>query len=229
MDFQEKVRRLVGSRNKSALSRQAGLPETAFDAAVNKGREPLASNAVRIASVLGVSADWLFDDSKDWPPPEASEVGSLDTVPDAKLIHTLTMRCADFLEFARKTLSGVSRERGPDGRLKLTDQQFKAIKRAYDSLEVQARDYSFAGFQMSWAATAVLGLCKDVRVHVLGIESPGNYGKPLVEALVEHVAPDMKDVVVKALNEAVTRMIPQAKIPAEPPAADPPPARRRKT
>jgi hypothetical protein len=29
-----------------------------------------SSNAIKLASVLGVTADWLFDDKKGWPPGE---------------------------------------------------------------------------------------------------------------------------------------------------------------
>lgn len=90
MDFREKVRRLVGTRNKSELSREAGLPVTALDAVVNKGREPLASNAVRLARVLGVPCGWLFNDAAEWPPPPPT--GGVAEIGDVQLVDELARR-----------------------------------------------------------------------------------------------------------------------------------------
>jgi helix-turn-helix protein len=97
MDFREKVRRLVGTQNKSELSRLAGLPDTAIDAVVNKGREPLASNAVKLARVLRVPSDWLFDDERGWPPPgarfDASELSDLEVaqILEARIRRLITV------------------------------------------------------------------------------------------------------------------------------------------
>lgn len=89
MDFQEKIRRLVGTRNKSALSKEAGLPATALDAVINKGREPLASNAVRLARVLGAPCEWLFDDAQGWQPPGNIGEESLRSASELQLIERL--------------------------------------------------------------------------------------------------------------------------------------------
>lgn len=88
MDFVEKFKRLASGRNKSELSRAAGLPQTAFDAVVNKRREPLATSAIKMARVLGVSADWLFDNLTDWPPPQAGAA----SLGDFELVEELVRR-----------------------------------------------------------------------------------------------------------------------------------------
>lgn len=103
MNFREKIRRLVGTRNKSELSRSAGLPDTAIDAVVNKGREPLVTNAIRLAKVLGVSSDWLFDDLADWPPPKEFSVESLA---QTQLVDELARR----RELVRKDMRNIIAE-----------------------------------------------------------------------------------------------------------------------
>jgi|GEM_PF-4264958 len=68
MELIEKLRRLCEDRNKSAVSRNAGLPPTRICDYLNKGSMPSATNAVRIARALKVSPAWFIDDSQDWPP-----------------------------------------------------------------------------------------------------------------------------------------------------------------
>lgn len=67
--WQEKMLHLLGSKNAAALSRSVGLHESAISNAVNSGKMPGVDKAIKIARAFGVPTDWLFDDSKDFPPP----------------------------------------------------------------------------------------------------------------------------------------------------------------
>jgi transcriptional regulator with XRE-family HTH domain len=90
MDFFEKITKLVQLKNKSELSRLAGLPPTAIDAIINKRREPLATKAIRVARALDVPAEWLFDDRADWPPPSAGQ--QANELGDSQLVDELCRR-----------------------------------------------------------------------------------------------------------------------------------------
>jgi transcriptional regulator with XRE-family HTH domain len=68
MTFQAKLTRLVADRNKSEVSRRAGLIHTAVSSYIARGCIPRADIAMRIARALNVSVEWLLDDSAGWPP-----------------------------------------------------------------------------------------------------------------------------------------------------------------
>lgn len=68
MTFAEKLTRLTEDRHKAKVSRRAGLPSTAIYDYVSKGFRPRAEPALRLARVLGVSVEWLIDDTQAWPP-----------------------------------------------------------------------------------------------------------------------------------------------------------------
>lgn len=68
MTFHEKVTRLCEDRNKSKLSRRAGLSSTGISSYIAKGCLPRLDIALRIARAIGVSLDWLADDTANWPP-----------------------------------------------------------------------------------------------------------------------------------------------------------------
>jgi len=88
MNWLEKAKRLLKGKNASELSRAVHLPPSAIGAAVSKGNLPKADKAVKIARALGVSADWLFDDLAEWPPPVTGFGGA----PDAELVQLLEAR-----------------------------------------------------------------------------------------------------------------------------------------
>ncbi len=74
MTWQQKIRRLLGGKNASALAESVGLPRTSIRNAVNTGQVPRVDKAIKIARALGVPADWLFDDARPWPPPSGSSI-----------------------------------------------------------------------------------------------------------------------------------------------------------
>ena len=67
--FREKLSRLIGDSSRAKISRAAGVPATVVTTYVNRGSEPSATNALKLARALGVPVDWLIDDDQDWPPP----------------------------------------------------------------------------------------------------------------------------------------------------------------
>jgi hypothetical protein len=71
MNWREKIRLVADSRpeSMSQISRAAGREDTWLAAMLNKGNEPGSVTGMRLAQVLGVPAEWLWDDSQDWPPP----------------------------------------------------------------------------------------------------------------------------------------------------------------
>jgi transcriptional regulator with XRE-family HTH domain len=67
MTFREKLAMLTEDRIKSVLCRRAGFPPTAISCYLSKDQIPRGDKAFRLARVLGVSTDWLLDDSKGLP------------------------------------------------------------------------------------------------------------------------------------------------------------------
>ncbi len=66
MEWTEKVLRLKEKRTISELARASGLSQSAMSTAINsKGSGNINSKSgILLAEALGVSAHWLFDDSK---------------------------------------------------------------------------------------------------------------------------------------------------------------------
>jgi transcriptional regulator with XRE-family HTH domain len=73
MTFAEKLRALKGDRSHAEIARLfGGSPQGVQNWA--SGRSiPRADYGVRLAAALGVPAEWLFDDSQDWPPPPTED------------------------------------------------------------------------------------------------------------------------------------------------------------
>lgn len=67
------MRQLAEGRNLSEIARREGLYNAAISDAMNKGQLPKADKAIRIARALGVSAEWLWDDARSWPPPSSGQ------------------------------------------------------------------------------------------------------------------------------------------------------------
>ncbi|MBE7507778.1 MAG: hypothetical protein HS101_16045 [Planctomycetia bacterium] len=68
MKWHDKLDRLLRDRNVSAISRAVGLHPGRLGTQVALRQMPRADRAVKLARQLGVDTDWLFDDTKDWPP-----------------------------------------------------------------------------------------------------------------------------------------------------------------
>jgi hypothetical protein len=73
MTFHEKLDRLTEVSNRSKLSRAAGLPLNAISDCIKKRYLPRAGNAAKMARALGVSLDWLLDETRGFPPVRVEE------------------------------------------------------------------------------------------------------------------------------------------------------------
>ena len=91
MTFQEKLRRLAPTINKSRAARAVGLKANAISTYMAKGSLPRIDIALKIALALGVPLDWLADDQQDFPPP-AKASSSIRDFGDADLVHDLAQR-----------------------------------------------------------------------------------------------------------------------------------------
>jgi len=65
MKWDKKVRILLKDRPVSWLARECDIPQTTLSQSLNEGVGLNPYRGVDIAEALGVSAHWLFDDSKD--------------------------------------------------------------------------------------------------------------------------------------------------------------------
>lgn len=68
MTIQEKLYRFGETMKLSAISRRAGLRTAAISEMIAKGGSPSAERALRLSRALGVSVEWLIDDTQGWPP-----------------------------------------------------------------------------------------------------------------------------------------------------------------
>lgn len=68
MSIHEKLERLTDDRFKTRVARKAGLTANALHAYLKRKQMPRADNALRLARALGVSVEWLIDDTQEWPP-----------------------------------------------------------------------------------------------------------------------------------------------------------------
>ncbi len=69
MELAEKVQRLRGKRSNADLAEACGCSPTHIQKIAREGSIPSLPIGVRLANTLGVSADWLADESADYPPP----------------------------------------------------------------------------------------------------------------------------------------------------------------
>lgn len=153
MDYQEKIRRLLDSRSKTSLSKSAGLPASTLDSILNKNQEPRAQKAVKIAQALDVSADWLFDNSKDWPPPDAGD--TIATASDDELLRIVTAR----FEGAVRRVASLNRI--PDADLAKAEQLASAPETANDP---------FVG-RILWRITDELMIGVRLVTHIKSLQS----------------------------------------------------------
>ena len=73
MDFAQKLRRLRDGRPDHAIAEASGCSPGAVQKWASGRSIPRADYGVRLAAALGVPAEWLFDDSQDWPPPPTED------------------------------------------------------------------------------------------------------------------------------------------------------------
>lgn len=92
MNITEKLRRLTEDQNKAGVARKAGLKPTQLNDYTSKGFKPRYDIALRIGRALGVSIEWLLDDSADWPPPALDANKSLIFIEDDKLMAEVARR-----------------------------------------------------------------------------------------------------------------------------------------
>jgi transcriptional regulator with XRE-family HTH domain len=71
MKFFEKLERLTAGK-RVATADKANLKPAAVTNYISREQMPRADKAFAIAKALGVSLEWLLDDSQVWPPPDAS-------------------------------------------------------------------------------------------------------------------------------------------------------------
>lgn len=142
MHWREKLRLLLKNRNASELSRNAGLNPSAIGAAVSKGTTPSADKAVRIAEALGVSADWLFDDLAEWPPPPpgAASLGDFELVEELArrrqlIIQDMKALASQFAEPEKmRRLEALAEDAWRGGWKAMGFQQQETLKTAYFDL-----------------------------------------------------------------------------------------------
>jgi len=73
VDFAQKLRRLRDGRPDHAIAEASGCSPGAVQKWASGRSIPRADYGVRLAAALGVPAEWLFDDSQDWPPPPTED------------------------------------------------------------------------------------------------------------------------------------------------------------
>jgi transcriptional regulator with XRE-family HTH domain len=73
MEFRKKLEKLTTGPGKAAeIARRAGVPPQRISdwKDANQKRQPTITQAVSLARALGVSVDYLLDDTQDEPPPQ---------------------------------------------------------------------------------------------------------------------------------------------------------------
>lgn len=68
MTFHEKLKRMMVSRNRRAVSRMLGMSNNYLNGLLYEQKMPAADTAQKLARILAVDIDWLFDDRQNWPP-----------------------------------------------------------------------------------------------------------------------------------------------------------------
>ena len=92
MDWIAKFRHLETARglNLAGIERAAGWSANSLATALSRGSTPSAVAGVRLAQVLQVPADWLFDDTQGLPEPAALRIA--DDLLDAAIARVMNRR-----------------------------------------------------------------------------------------------------------------------------------------
>jgi transcriptional regulator with XRE-family HTH domain len=98
----EKLKEFTKKRSQASIARDAGLAPSILSNYINRGSEPLASAALKLARALEVPVDWLLDDAQGFPAPEPTPKPSASDLPDRELMMELAVRqrrlLLDFLQ-----------------------------------------------------------------------------------------------------------------------------------
>lgn len=91
----DKLNRLITERrlSRADIAEKAGISYSTFRSYLEgeRARIPSADKGVRIAALLGVGAEWLWDDALDWPPPNPPRASS-ERLSDQELLDELHRR-----------------------------------------------------------------------------------------------------------------------------------------
>lgn len=71
MSWNKKVKKLIKQKgiNETEFGKLIGMDQGSVSRMLRKNTNIAIDRAIQIASVLQVPMAWLFDDSKEWPPP----------------------------------------------------------------------------------------------------------------------------------------------------------------
>jgi transcriptional regulator with XRE-family HTH domain len=107
MGHEAKIRRLLADRNWSVsrLAKEMDAPQTTVDRLVKRLPESVLM-AIQMARVLGVPAEWLYDDELDWPPVKATRI-------DTSLPKEIQQLVAQLLAKAAQSIGGSEPPYGP--------------------------------------------------------------------------------------------------------------------
>jgi transcriptional regulator with XRE-family HTH domain len=134
MNFSEKLKELTEGMRRAELSRNAKLPVNAISDYINKGYLPRLDTAKALAKELGVTLDWLADDSRGMPA-ERSAKPSPSELSDRALMLEVSRRFRIDLMALLDALDQIERENWSDIR--------KALEhwREGDSMPPEARPF----------------------------------------------------------------------------------------
>ncbi|MCG8404810.1 MAG: helix-turn-helix domain-containing protein [Phycisphaerales bacterium] len=96
----EKTKRLLEGQSLRAVEKAAGWTTNSLAGTMNQKSVPSATKGVALARALDVSADWLFDDDQDWPPPEPPDEFGLTADELNALVQTVFNGAAQLLAAA---------------------------------------------------------------------------------------------------------------------------------
>jgi len=80
MTLAEKLNRLTKCHNLSRLAEASAISKYAIFKALKGKSRPRPATIVMLAQALNVDADWMADDSRDWPPVWAHREGRVAAV-----------------------------------------------------------------------------------------------------------------------------------------------------
>lgn len=68
MTIADKLQKFKATLKLQAIADRAGISRSLLSKYANQGSIPPADKAFALANALGVSVDWLLDDTQAWPP-----------------------------------------------------------------------------------------------------------------------------------------------------------------
>ena len=113
MEWWDKADRLLKGRTAAHIEREAGWSTNSLRTSIKRGSMPGANLGIKLARVLGVPAEWLFDDDADWPPPPS--VGGLVVADEKSRAAILAWIGHAFQGAAQQQLGGSIQPEPPKG------------------------------------------------------------------------------------------------------------------